>query len=38
MAPNEKNYKDLNEMRLENINKISETVSKFYNTARLYDN
>ena len=36
MAPNEKNYKDLNEMRLENINKISETVSKFYNTARLY--
>ena len=38
MAPNEKNYKDLNEMRLENINKISETVSKFYNTARLYNN
>ena len=38
MSPNEKNYKDLNQMRLENINKISDTVSKFFNTARLYKN
>jgi len=38
MSPNEKNYKDLNQMRLENINKISDTVSKFYNTARIYNN
>ena len=35
-SPNEKNYKDLNQLRLENIIKISETVSKFYNTARIY--
>ena len=38
MSPNEKNYKDLNEIRLRNIIKISNTVSKFYNTARLYNN
>ncbi len=37
-SPSEKNYKDLNEMRLRNIDKISYTVSKFYNTARLYNN
>ena len=36
MSPSEKNYKNLNEMRLENIGKISDTVAKFYNTARLY--
>ena len=35
-SPNEKNYKDLNQLRLENIITISETVSKFYNTARIY--
>ena len=35
MMPNEKNYKDLNATRLENINKISHMISKFYNTARL---
>ena len=37
-SPNEKNYKDLNSVRLENIFKISDTVCKFYNTARLYNN
>ena len=37
-SPNEKNYKDLNSVRLENIFKISDTVCKFYNTARLYSN
>ena len=37
-SPNEKNYKDLNDLRLENIIKISETVAKFYNTARIYSN
>jgi len=37
MSTNEKNYKDLNEMRLQNIIKISNTVSKFYNTARFYN-
>ena len=35
MMPNEKNYKDLDTTRLENINKLSSMVSKFYNTARL---
>ena len=35
MMPSEKNYKDLNATRLENINKLSSMVSKFYNTARL---
>jgi len=35
IMPNEKNYKDLNATRLENINKISHMISKFYNTARL---
>ncbi len=35
MMPNEKNYKDLNATRLENINKLSHMLSKFYNTARL---
>ena len=37
MSPNEKNYKDLNEMRLKNIEKLSNTLTKFYNTARLYN-
>ena len=31
----EKNYKDLNIVRLENVNKLSHMLSKFYNTARL---
>ena len=35
MMPNEKNYKDLNATRLENVNKLSHMLSKFYNTARL---
>ena len=35
IMPNEKNYKDLNATRLENINKISHMISKYYNTARL---
>ena len=35
MMPNEKNYKDLNVVRLENVSKLSYMVSKFYNTARL---
>ena len=34
MMPNEKNYKDLNVVRLENVSKLSYMVSKFYNTAR----
>tara|TARA_B100001996_G_scaffold318325_1_gene261859 strand:+ start:206 stop:1189 length:984 start_codon:yes stop_codon:yes gene_type:complete len=38
MSPHEKNYKDLNEVRLANIIKISNTVAKFYNTARFYNN
>ena len=38
ISPNEKNYNDLNEMRLTNVNKISDTVTKFYNTARIYNN
>ena len=38
MSPHEKNYKDLNEVRLANIIKISNTVTKFYNTARFYNN
>ena len=37
-SPAEKNYKDLDVVRLENIVKIADTVSKFYNTARLYSN
>ena len=38
MSPHEKNYKDLNKVRLSNIIKISNTVTKFYNTARFYNN
>ena len=34
MMPSEKNYKDLNVVRLKNVNKLSYMVSKFYNTAR----
>ena len=37
-SPAEKNYKDLDVVRIENIVKIADTVSKFYNTARLYSN
>ena len=37
MSPSEKNYKELNEMRLQNVSKISETVAKFFNTVRLYN-
>ena len=35
ILPNEKNYKNLNTTRIENINKLSSMLSKFYNTARL---
>tara|TARA_B100000579_G_scaffold357505_1_gene313504 strand:- start:15 stop:998 length:984 start_codon:yes stop_codon:yes gene_type:complete len=38
ISPSEKNYKDLDLIRYENINKLSHMVSKFYNTARLYNN
>ena len=38
LSPSEKNYKDLNELRLKNINKISYMASRLYNTARLYNN
>ena len=38
MMPSEKNYKDLNVTRLENVNKLSYMLSKFYNTARLIKN
>ena len=37
LSPSEKNYKDLNELRLKNINKISYMASRLYNTARLYN-
>ena len=36
MSPNEKNYKNLNEVRIQNMNKLSDTVSRFYNIVRLY--
>ena len=36
MSPNEKNYKNLNEVRIKNMNKLSDTVSRFYNIVRLY--
>jgi len=32
-----KNYKDFNELRLNNINKISTMACKFFNTATLYE-
>ena len=32
-----KNYKDFNELRLNNINKISTMECKFFNTATLYE-
>ena len=35
IMPSEKNYKDLDVIRLENVNKLSYMLSKFYNTARL---
>ena len=38
MNPSEKNYNDLNIIRLENIKILSEMLAKFYNTARLYSN
>ena len=38
MDPSEKNYNDLNIIRLENIKILSEMLAKFYNTARLYSN
>ena len=38
LTPSEKNYKDVNLVRLENIDKISIMVSKIFNTARLYNN
>ena len=38
MDPSEKNYNDLNIIRLENIKILSEMLAKFYNTARLYNN
>ena len=38
LSPSEKNYKDVDLVRLENIDKISIMVSKIYNTARLYNN
>ena len=38
MSPSEKNYNDLNIIRLENIKILSEMLAKFYNTARLYNN
>ena len=38
LSPSEKNYKDVDLVRLENIDKISIMVSKIFNTARLYNN
>ena len=38
LTPSEKNYKDVDLVRLENIDKISIMVSKIFNTARLYNN
>ena len=38
MNPSEKNYNDLNIIRLENTKILSEMLAKFYNTARLYSN
>jgi len=38
LSLSEKNYKDVDLVRLENIDKISIMVSKIYNTARLYNN
>ena len=38
MNPSEKNYNDLNIIRLENIKILSEMLAKFYNTVRLYNN
>ena len=38
LSPSEKNYKDVDLVRLENIDKISIMVSKIFNTARRYSN
>ena len=38
LTPSEKNYKDVDLVRLKNIDKISIMVSKIFNTARLYNN
>ena len=37
VSPSVKNYKDFNELRLKNINKISTMACKFFNTATLYE-
>ena len=38
LMPSEKNYKNLNTTRLENVNKLSDMISKFYNTVRIAKN
>ena len=37
LSASETNLKELNEVRLNNINRISEMVSKFFNAARIYN-
>ena len=37
LLASETNIKELNKVRLNNINRISEMVSKFFNAARIYN-